>query len=963
MRSLGSLVVLVAVSVQLGAPAAHAQPEVWVTHGPQGGFVTSVAVDPSNPRTVYAGTSFIYGEIFRSTDAGATWVRSSPPSKPRINAIAIDPANPATVYAATDGDGVIKSTDRAVSWRTRTFDQGPFAGYVRALALDPSNPAVLYASTPNGVFKSTDGAESWRGVNRGLRGVDVTQLVVDPSAPGTVYAGSGASGVFKSGDGGETWGPANAGLPASGGSAVMALLLDPTAPRTLYAGTAYGVGDGVFKSTDGGASWFVASSDLLGFSVLAMALDPSSPSTLYAATTSGISRSTDGGASWTWLTPVRPLTLVRSLAIDPTAPRTIYAGTFSGGGGVFKSTDGGSTWRDANSGIVATTIDALAVDPQRPDTIYAGTFLEGVFKSVDGGRTWSTANTGLEQLGVRSLAIDPRSSGTVYAGTNPSLPPFDVVLFKTTDGGRSWQPSGGGLPPLAIAALAVDPRTPSTVYAGTGEGMFKSVDGAASWFPISSGLGDRGISAIAIDPRTPSTIYVSGVYKSIDGGVSWTLSNQGPASPRGLSLAIDPVTPSTLYAGDAVVAKSTDGGATWPKPPYPSGLPVATSIEALAVDPVTPSTVYAATSDYGVYRSTDGGTTWAPFGTGLERAVVQSLVVDPRQPRTVYAGTLEQGVFVIGRTPPSAALLENPQGSSSQSGLGVISGWVCDAGRVTITIDATYTIDMAYGTSRADTAAICGDTDNGFGALVNWNLFGDGPHTIVAFVDGIAFAQATFDVATFGTAFLRGAQGAFVLPDFPSAGRSVRVQWQEPSQSFVIAGVGATSAGVAGELHPASLALGAVNGVLENPPQASFQSGLGVVSGWVCDAQQVTLRIDGGPAEAAAYGSSRGDTFAICGDTDNGFGRLVNWNVYGDGPHTIDVAADGRSLGRATFTVTTLGTRFLRGASGQYSLPGFAGRKTEIRWQEALQNFTVVRTDPSGSPQQAFLAKPIDLFD
>ena len=106
-----------------------------------------------------------------------------------------------------------------------------------------------------------------------------------------------------------------------------------------------------------------------------------------------------------------------------------------------------------------------------------------------------------------------------------------------------------------------------------------------------------------------------------------------------------------------------------------------------------------------------------------------------------------------------------------------------------------------------------------------------------------------------------------------------------------------------------------VAGRLENPGAWSPQSGLGVISGWVCTAEEVVIEIDGTP-QAAAYGTSRADTAAVCGDTDTGFGLLFNWNLLGDGKHWVVARVDGVELDRALVTVTTLGEEFVRDAAG-----------------------------------------------
>ena len=136
--------------------------------------------------------------------------------------------------------------------------------------------------------------------------------------------------------------------------------------------------------------------------------------------------------------------------------------------------------------------------------------------------------------------------------------------------------------------------------------------------------------------------------------------------------------------------------------------------------------------------------------------------------------------------PAPVGLLENPQNGSFQSGISVISGWVCDAEHVAIEIDEITMFTAAYGTSREDTRSVCEDADNGFGLLINWNLLGDGTHSIRALADGVVFGNATFTVATLGEEFLTGASGRYVLQNFPQSGRRATIQWQEESQNFVI---------------------------------------------------------------------------------------------------------------------------------------------------------------------------------
>ena len=281
--------------------------------------------------------------------------------------------------------------------------------------------------------------------------------------------------------------------------------------------------------------------------------------------------------------------------------------------------------------------------------------------------------------------------------------------------------------------------------------------------------------------------------------------------------------------------------------------------------------------------------------------------------------------------------LENPGTGSFQSGISVLSGWLCDADIVEIVLDDRPPQVAAYGTERLDTEGICGDSDNGFGLLFNWNRLEDGEHTARALADGVEFGRATFTVTTLGEEFVRGVEGETLVQDFPSPGKAVRLVWQQGLQNFMLAPLDGNPTE-----SPAGPADGPM-GILENPGPGSWQSGIGVLSGWVCEADMVEVVLDDRPAQLAAYGTERPDTEEICGDSDNGFGLLFNWNRLEDGVHTVRALADGEEFGRATFTVTTLGTEFLRGAEGETVVPDFPspGEAVRLRWQGSNQNFVI----------------------
>lgn len=286
---------------------------------------------------------------------------------------------------------------------------------------------------------------------------------------------------------------------------------------------------------------------------------------------------------------------------------------------------------------------------------------------------------------------------------------------------------------------------------------------------------------------------------------------------------------------------------------------------------------------------------------------------------------------------PPRGQLGNPAHDSDQSGVGVFSGWTCADGKVIIVVDGKWFIEPGSGTSRGDTEGACGDIDNGFGYLINWPLLGEGEHEAVVYVDGLELDRATFRVTTLGANFIRGASGEVQLRDFPRDGNDITLTWEESSQSFRITGAQQLLRNPE-EVAPA-LALPDAN--FENPKHGSYQSGVALISGWVCEADEVTIAVDDEHFFTAASGTSRGDTLDVCGDIDNGFSYLVNMNLFGDGQHEAVVYADGEEIGRSTFYVTTLGENFLRDVEGHVFVHDFEGMYLTLEWSQPLQNFVV----------------------
>ncbi|MFP6665459.1 MAG: hypothetical protein VCC00_14805 [Deltaproteobacteria bacterium] len=309
----------------------------------------------------------------------------------------------------------------------------------------------------------------------------------------------------------------------------------------------------------------------------------------------------------------------------------------------------------------------------------------------------------------------------------------------------------------------------------------------------------------------------------------------------------------------------------------------------------------------------------------------------------------------VTRASASAFTLEIPAAGTIQSGIGIVSGWRCEAGRLTARFDCGEALELAYGTPRADTYDSCGDINNAFVMQWNYANLDDGLHTIRLYDDGVEFASAGFVVQRLGQSFLPAAdimgQWEHTLTGFPEPGAELRLRWQTAAQSFGIVGRAPRAAATAaerraGRVRPTSA------GSLEIPQPGSTMSGIGTVSGWRCEAGSITASFDGQPALPLAYGTPRADTESICGDLNNAFALQWNYALLGDGPHSLTLFDDGLAFASVNFAVATLGESFLHGASGVYDLENFPqlGDSVRIQWQEAAQSFGVVGFIPASAP-------------
>src|SRR5262249_35086160 len=359
-----------------------------------------------------------------------------------------DPVSPTTSFASTAA-GLFKTTDGATTWQL--IGSGLF---LRMPAIAASNPSVLYAvggdvSLPdlNGVYKSTDGGVTWTLVfpTGILSPESVISLAVDPTDPSIAYAGTENNGLFKTTDGGVTWNESDTGITDTvgiGGPRVSQIVVDPQTPSTVFALTCCN-GAGIFKSTDAGASWAPSNAGLSAPNSAVLALDPQTPSTLYALT-STLQKSVDGGASWTPAGVGLPEGLARALAIDPQSPSVIYAGIIDGfgaTGGPFHSMGRGATV--AASGCASLGVASVAVRADggillAAENLFVYPRHGGVYASTDGAATCPLASQGITAFQAVSLA----AAGTLYLGD------YSTGVYRTSDGGATWSNGNAGLPRL-----------------------------------------------------------------------------------------------------------------------------------------------------------------------------------------------------------------------------------------------------------------------------------------------------------------------------------------------------------------------------------------------------------------------------------------------------------------------------------------------------------------------------------
>ncbi len=546
--------------------------------------------------------------------------RSTVPSSPAVAVDVVDAGGNA-VAAATSAVSLAIASGPAVARLGGTVSVAAVAGRATfdTAAVDAAGRFTLRARSaglPDAVSTSFAATDAWTPM--GPDGGYVQRIAVHPTTPATLLAAAGAAGLWIYTDAAATW----AQVPLPGKAGVDGVRFVPGA-----AGQAWAWGSaGTWFSADDGASWSAASPPQLT-SYGPVVAEPGTG----VAFTSGwdgagyaLLRSADHGATWAPISPALPAG-ASPWTLGVSSDGTLWVDT---AGGVYRLASGvGATWTAAGTGpggVAPGPFYAFAFHPTDPLKAWAGTYSK-VYATADGGATW-TAQV-LNGSTVYDLAVDGTSATpALYAAT------YGSGVWRSPDGGATWAATG----PMAIWSAHALAGSGAAVYAGTESGVWKTIDAGANWTRSSAGLRAATPSSLAFQPGATGVILAGGfgeVFRSTDGGGSWTRQQQGPGSYV-RRIAFDPATPANAFATDDYhgLLRSTDAGVSWTAATGTSG-----QVMDLAVGGATPSVVWALTSA-GVYRSVDGGATFAKAWNLAATASANALAADPSSGLVAWAG-------------------------------------------------------------------------------------------------------------------------------------------------------------------------------------------------------------------------------------------------------------------------------------------------------------------------------------
>ncbi|HEV8630737.1 MAG TPA: hypothetical protein VGV61_10505, partial [Thermoanaerobaculia bacterium] len=567
-----------------------------------------------------------------------------------------------TVFVGAASGGVWKSTDGGTTFKP-VFDEQPLQS-IGAITIDPSNPKTVWVGTGeawvrnsvsvgNGIYKSTDGGETW--TNVGLPESErIVRVLVHPKqsdtvfacVPGKLWSDSPDRGVYKTVDGGKTWSLVLKGANLSTGCSSLAM--DPGDPEALLAGmwdfrrkgwTFRSGGDGpqapsgsgLFRSGDGGKTWTeVTAATSAGLPAkpwgrVEVTFAPSDRNVVYAlveSTKSALFRSADGGKTWeqgdrSQFVVWRPFYFAR-LVVDPTNP----AHLFKPDGDLVVSEDGGKSFSSSGGGSHGDWHD-LWIDPDNPKHVLGGDD-GGLWISFDGGnRWWKTGNLPISQF--YHVAVDDRDPYQVYGGLQDNSSWVGDSAYPGGITNDRWQNLYGGDGFWTVP----DPTDPDAVYAEAQGGYIGRVDRrtmSGRDIQPKAGYGEKlrfnWNTPIATSPTQKGTLYIGAqfLFRSRDRGDTW-----------------ERISPDLTTNDPQKQKQEQSGGVTVDN----SSAEMHTTIYSISESPLDASVIWVGTDDGNVQLTRDGGKSWTNVVgnvKGLPRASWVSWVEASRfDPATAYA--------------------------------------------------------------------------------------------------------------------------------------------------------------------------------------------------------------------------------------------------------------------------------------------------------------------------------------